>query len=90
MLLVCVLVLTNTVSADGSISGMYRAGIQLAERAYTGGAGAGDNSAPAENGIKGMVEGVPAILVNGPTLNLKKVEPKPGGAAKAPEKRDQK
>src|ERR687884_1676176 len=33
MLLVCVLVLTSTVSADGSISGMYRAGIQLAGRA---------------------------------------------------------
>lgn len=36
MLLVCVLVLTSTVSADGSISGMYRAGIQLAGRAYYG------------------------------------------------------
>jgi anti-sigma factor RsiW len=35
MLLVCVLVLTSTVSADGSISGMYRAGIQLAGRAYS-------------------------------------------------------
>jgi hypothetical protein len=36
MLLVCVLVLTSTVSADGSISGMYRAGIQLVGRAYSG------------------------------------------------------
>jgi anti-sigma factor RsiW len=36
MLLVCVMVLTSTVSADGSISGMYRAGIQLAGRAYYG------------------------------------------------------
>src|ERR687883_59874 len=36
MLLVCVLVLTSTVSVDGSISGMYRAGIQLAGRAYSG------------------------------------------------------
>lgn len=36
MLLVCVLVLTSTVSADGSISGMYRAGIKLAERTYSG------------------------------------------------------
>jgi anti-sigma factor RsiW len=36
MLLVCVMVLTSTVSADGSISGMYRAGIQLAGRAYQG------------------------------------------------------
>ncbi|HYE65518.1 MAG TPA: zf-HC2 domain-containing protein [Pyrinomonadaceae bacterium] len=32
MLLVAVFVLTNTVSADGSIRGMYRASLQLAER----------------------------------------------------------
>jgi hypothetical protein len=35
MLLVAILVLTSTVSADGSISGVYDAGLQLAER--TGG-----------------------------------------------------
>ncbi len=35
MLLVAILVLTSTVSADGSISGIYDAGLQLAER--TGG-----------------------------------------------------
>ena len=35
MLLVSILVLTNTVSADGSIGGVYNAGVQLAER--TGG-----------------------------------------------------
>jgi hypothetical protein len=32
MILVAVLVLTNTVSADGSISGVYDAGLALAER----------------------------------------------------------
>jgi anti-sigma factor RsiW len=32
MLLVSVFVLTNTVSTDGSVSGIYRAGFQLAER----------------------------------------------------------
>ena len=32
MILVAVLVLTNTVSADGSISGVYDAGMALAER----------------------------------------------------------
>ena len=32
MLLVAILVLTSTVSADGSISGIYDAGLQLAER----------------------------------------------------------
>jgi anti-sigma factor RsiW len=34
MLLVAVFVLTNTVSADGSISGMYRASLRLAEQSY--------------------------------------------------------
>lgn len=34
MLLVAVLVLTSTVSADGSVGGMYRAGIKLAEQTY--------------------------------------------------------
>jgi len=33
MLLVAILVLTNTVSADGSISGFYNKGLQLAEQA---------------------------------------------------------
>jgi anti-sigma factor RsiW len=35
MILVAVLVLTNTVSADGSISGVYDAGLALAERTAT-------------------------------------------------------
>lgn len=39
MLLLAVLVLTNTVSQDGSISGMYQASVQLAERTYEHGAG---------------------------------------------------
>jgi len=34
MLLLAVLVLTNTVSADGSISGMYRSTVRLAEQTY--------------------------------------------------------
>lgn len=38
MLLVAVLVLTSTVSADGSVGGMYRASIKLAEKTYTSGA----------------------------------------------------
>ncbi|HEX8098052.1 MAG TPA: zf-HC2 domain-containing protein [Pyrinomonadaceae bacterium] len=37
MLLVAVLVLTSTVSADGSISGMYRASVHLAEQTYAQG-----------------------------------------------------
>jgi predicted anti-sigma-YlaC factor YlaD len=38
MLLVAVFVLTNTVSADGSISGMYQASVRLAEQSYASGA----------------------------------------------------
>jgi anti-sigma factor RsiW len=38
MLLVAVLVLTSTVSADGSVGGMYRASIKLAEKTYVKGA----------------------------------------------------
>jgi anti-sigma factor RsiW len=44
MLLVAVFVLTNTVSADGSISGVYGAGLRLAEQGYS-------------NGLKGLVGG---------------------------------
>jgi len=90
MLLVCVLVLTNTVSADGSISGMYRAGIQIAERAYAGGSGASDSPDTDQNGVKGFVEGVQAILVNGPGLNLKKIAPKSSNTGRTPEQKDQK
>jgi anti-sigma factor RsiW len=38
MLLLAVLVLTNTVSADGSIGGMYLASVKLAEQSYSQGA----------------------------------------------------
>jgi anti-sigma factor RsiW len=38
MLLVAVFVLTSTVSADGSISGMYSASLRLAQQTYVGGA----------------------------------------------------
>lgn len=34
MLLVAIIVMTNTISADGSISGMYRETVKLAEQAY--------------------------------------------------------
>jgi anti-sigma factor RsiW len=38
MLLVAVFVLTSTVSADGSISGMYTASLRIAQQTYVGGA----------------------------------------------------
>lgn len=56
MLLVAVFVLTNTVSADGSISGMYSASLKLAQQSYTKG-----------NGVSGtgISEGVRKFFVGG-------------------------
>ncbi|MBA2528243.1 MAG: zf-HC2 domain-containing protein [Pyrinomonadaceae bacterium] len=55
MLLVAVFVLTNTVSADGSISGVYRASLRLAEQSYSGGTEGGIKEFT--NGLKGLVGG---------------------------------
>jgi len=54
MLLVAVFVLTNTVSADGSISGMYRESLRLAEQSYVN---SKDVSAP------GISQGVKEFFV---------------------------
>jgi anti-sigma factor RsiW len=51
MLLVAVFVLTNTVSADGSISGVYSASIRLAER-----------SAGSNGGIKEITKGLKELV----------------------------
>ncbi|HEV7395039.1 MAG TPA: zf-HC2 domain-containing protein [Pyrinomonadaceae bacterium] len=50
MLLVAVFVLTNTVSADGSISGMYRASLQLAQQ--SGASGSGVSGTSISDGVK--------------------------------------
>ena len=55
MLLVAVFVLTNTVSADGSISGVYSASLRLAEQSYAGGSGGGIKEIT--QGLKELVGG---------------------------------
>ena len=55
MLLVAVFVLSNTVSADGSIGGVYRASLLLAEKSYSGGTEGGIKEIT--NGLKGLVGG---------------------------------
>lgn len=55
MLLVAVFVLTNTVSADGSISGVYSATLRLAEQSYATGANGGIKEFT--NGVKELVGG---------------------------------
>ena len=57
MLLVAVFVLTNTVSADGSISGVYSASIRLAEQSYAGGSHGGIKEIT--RGLKELVSGQP-------------------------------
>jgi len=55
MLLVAVFVLTNTVSPDGSISGVYSASLRLAEQGYEAGSRGGIKEIT--NGLKELVGG---------------------------------
>jgi hypothetical protein len=55
MLLVAVFVLTNTVSADGSISGVYSASLRLAEQSYAAGSSGGIREIT--QGLKELVGG---------------------------------
>src|SRR5882672_6622135 len=55
MLLVAVFVLTNTVSADGSISGVYSASLRLAAQSYAAGSNGGIKEIT--NGLKELVGG---------------------------------
>jgi anti-sigma factor RsiW len=58
MLLIAVFVLTNTVSADGSIGGVYQASLRLAEQSYAG--STKTSIEDLKEGIKGLVEAQPA------------------------------
>ena len=62
MLLVAVFVLSQTVSADGSITGVYRASLRLAEQSYSGGTEGGIKEIT--NGLKGLVGGQDQNLIN--------------------------
>ena len=62
MLLVAVLVLTNTVSADGSISGMYRASVRLAGQTYVRGAQTAVKGADFPGDLKQFANGVTALM----------------------------
>ena len=64
MLLIAVFVLTNTVSADGSISGMYSASLRLAQQTYVGGATTAVKSAELSDDLKEIAVSV-SNLVNG-------------------------
>ncbi|OLE55426.1 MAG: hypothetical protein AUG51_02915 [Acidobacteria bacterium 13_1_20CM_3_53_8] len=72
MLLVAVLVLTSTVSADGSIGGMYSASVHLAERTYAQGA----NAAVAD-GLKQISDGITTAFDNNGAADENKNKPQP-------------
>jgi anti-sigma factor RsiW len=61
MLLVSVFVLTNTVSTDGSVSGVYQASLQLAERT----AGNASRSSALPNGMKQLAGSVNDLMGGG-------------------------
>jgi len=65
MLLVAVFVLTNTVSADGSISGVYDASLRLAERSA------------GSNGVKGITRGLKQLVGGSEQTPPPAEQPKP-------------
>jgi len=78
MLLLAVFVLTSTVSADGSISGMYSASLRLARQTYVGGATTAVKSAELSDDLR-EIAGSVTDLVNGSSQKNGD-----GGAAKQP------
>lgn len=84
MLLVAILVLTNTVSADGSIGGMYRATVRLAEQSYSQGSSKAVKPAKFTEDLDRLTEGITTVLTNKENAEQKKDEQKP---ATAPDKK---
>jgi hypothetical protein len=78
MLLVAVFVLTNTVSADGSIGGVYSASLRLAEQSYAAGSKGGIKEIT--NGLKVLVgsqsEATQPAAEQTPTASQQKQQPK--------------
>jgi anti-sigma factor RsiW len=70
MLLMAVFVLTNTVSADGSISGIYAASLRLAEQSY---------AASSSGGIKEITKGFKELVGGQPQSTQPAAEENQGG-----------
>jgi anti-sigma factor RsiW len=88
MLLVAVLVLTSTVSADGSISGMYRASVKLAEQTYAQGANRAVKGASIPGDFKQIADGITAAFMkedNKDTSGDGAEQKKDGDAVQKPE-----
>jgi anti-sigma factor RsiW len=89
MLLVAVLVLTNTVSADGSISGMYRASVRLAEKTYVRGAQSAVRSTALPADFKHIADGLSDLMSSQQNDATDETE-KPSPEAATGQKPDQK
>jgi anti-sigma factor RsiW len=76
MLLLSVMVLTNTVSADGSIGGMYRASLKLAEQTYNGSSATAGKSGTITEDVKKLADGITTLMSNQPS---NQIENKVGG-----------
>lgn len=89
MLLVAVLVLTNTVSADGSIGGMYRATLKLAQQSYSQGSSKAVKPSRFTNDLDRLTEGITTALSEKKTEEQKKDEQKSDNApGKKPDEKD--
>jgi anti-sigma factor RsiW len=89
MLLVAILVLTNTVSADGSIGGMYRATLRLAEQSYSQGSSKAVKPAKFTEDLDKLTEGITTVLTNKENSEQKKDEQKPANASdKKPDEKE--
>ncbi len=75
MLLVAVFVLTNTVSADGSISGVYSASLRLAEQSY---------AASSNGGIKEITKGLKELVGAQPQSTQPAAEQNQSGGPQQP------
>jgi anti-sigma factor RsiW len=92
MLLVAVLVLTSTVSADGSISGMYRASVRLAEQTYTRGAQTAVKGAALPSDFKQIADGITGMMDSeqkSGTANEKKTQQPEGASREKSDGKDQ-
>jgi anti-sigma factor RsiW len=89
MLLLAVLVLTNTVSTDGSISGMYRATVRLAERTYSKNANAPIKGVQLPADVEDIPSVMPAVMERDPAASKRKAGAKPDSASeqKSPKER---
>jgi anti-sigma factor RsiW len=89
MLLLAVLVLTNTVSADGSISGMYQASLKLAEQTYSQGASRAVKPSKITEDLDRLKDGITTTLMDKDTRK-KSDEQKPENAPQEkPEQKEQ-